>query len=269
MRHVLPALLLLALGQALTAADAAQIRALADKVGSAVVSVRVVSEMTIAMKNQNSATEHEGETVGVILDVDGTTAVGLFDLDPAYLLRTMFAGNTMFKIESELKECTAVLSDGSEVAMVLALKDPAMGLAILRPKEPGRSFTALTPAEGRRLQLGEHALLVSRAPRHLASTIVVNDVQVIGEVAGKQPYALICLGQAMSAAVCDVDGRLIGVACAKEVPVPPANGGAELDPFRAFTFGLDAKAHLPTPIVLSADALAKLVVLARGKVAPK
>jgi hypothetical protein len=109
----------------------------------------------------------------------------------------------------------------------------------------------------------------SRAPRHLASTILVHEVQVVGEAAGKQPYALISLSEAMGAAVCDLDGRLVGVACAKEAPAPPANGGAEADPLATMTSGLDAKARMPMPIVLCADAVAKLVVLAKAKGAPK
>jgi S1-C subfamily serine protease len=269
MPRIIPAFLLLVLAHAAGAADAAQIRAVADKAGPAVISLRVVTEMKLAMMNQNRTYEHEAEAVGVILDVDGTTAVGMSDLDPAGLMKAMLGGNSMIKIDNELKECIAVLADGSEVAMAVALKDPAMGLAILRPKEPGRTFACLALAEGRRLQLGEHALVVSRAPRRLASTILVNEVQVIGEVAGKQPYALISLDQAMSAAVCDLDGRLVGVVCAREAPAPPADGGAEPDPFKSLTIGIDAKAHAPTPIVLSAEAVAKLVALAKGKGAAK
>ncbi len=262
-------LFLLVLTQPVMAAEAAKIRALADKVGPSVITVHALIEMRVGMMNQNRTYEHDVEAVGVILDLDGTTAVGLFELDPTKLLKTMLAGNNMIKIDSELKECSAVLSDGSEVAMAVVLKDSAMGLAILRPKEPGRSFPALPPAAGRRLQLGDHAFLVSRAPKHLASTIMVNDIQVVGEVDGKQPYALLNLSQVMSAAVCDIDGQLVGVACSKEAPAPPANAGAEPDPLKSLTMGIDAKANLPIPIVLSADAVAKLVILARSKEAQK
>lgn len=265
MRLLLPLLFLIPLA----AAEPAQIRAAADKAGPSVVMLRVVTTIKIAMMGQNRTLDHESESVGVVVDADGSTAAGLLDLDPSSVFKAMLGGSGMIKIDGELKECSLRLADGTEVAMDLAVKDADLGLAILRPKESGRTFAALAPVAGARLQTGDRALMVSRAPRHIASTVMVSEVQVTGAVAGPQPYALVNLPQAMSAAVCDADGRLVGLACAKEAPAPAAKAEAGMDPLMGLTAGLDAKNRVPTPIVRPADAVAKLVAQAKTAAARK
>lgn len=266
MHPVLPILLLLS---SLAAVEPAQIRAVAATAGPSVVTLRVVTTLKIAVMGQNRTIDHESEAVGVIVAADGSTAAGLLDLDPGSLFKTMLGGNPMIKIESELKDCSLRLEDGTEVAMEIVVKDADLGLGILRPKTAGRTYPALLPVAGARLQVGDHALMVSRAPRHVASAVLVNEVVVAGTVGGPQPYALVPLAQATSAAVCDADGRLIGLACAKEAPAPPAKAEAGMDPLMGITAGLDAKNRVPVPIVRPADAVAKLVAQAQAKAPAK
>jgi hypothetical protein len=266
MRHILPLLLLVA---SLAAYEPTQIRVVAEKAGPAVLTLRVVTTVKIAIMGQNRTIDHESESVGVVVDADGSTAAGLLDLDPSSLFKTMFGGNPMIKFDSELKECALRLADGTEVAMDIVVKDADLGLAILRPKQAGRTFPALVPLAGARLELGDHALVVSRAARHVASTVLVSEVAVAGVVGGPQPYALVPLAQAMSAAVCDAQGRLLGLACAKEAPAPPANAEAGNDPLMGLTAGLEAKNRVPVPIVRPADAVAKLVAQAKAKTPAK
>lgn len=266
MRILVP--LLLVLGT-LAAAEPAQIRAVAAAAGPSVVTIRVVTTMKIAIMGQNRTVDHESETVGVIVDADGSTAVGLMELDPSSMFKAMLGGNPMLKMDGELKESSLRLADGTEVPMDLAVKDPDLGLAILRPHDGGKTFPALVPVAGARLQTGDRALLVSRAPRYVSSAIMVDEVLVNGTVGGPQPYALVRLAQAMSAAVCDVDGHLVGLACAKEAPAPAAKTDAGMDPLMALTASLDAKNRVPVPIVRPADAVAKLVAQARAKPATK
>lgn len=70
---------------------------------------------------------------------------------------------------------------------------------------------------------------------------------------------------AMSGAVCDGEGHLIGIATMKPAPAPPAQAGTEMDPLMGITAGLDAKNRTPLPIVRPIDTVMKLVAQAKAK----
>ncbi len=190
MRHVL-ILILACLPLLITAVEPAQIRAIADKTGPAVVTIRIVSTMKIAIMGQNRTLDHESEAVGVIVDPSGLTVTSVMDLDPSAMMKAVLGGNPMIKFDSTIKEIALRLADGSEIAAELALKDDDLGLAILRPTKPGQVFAALAPKAGAALQLGDRALVIGRAARHAASALMVVEFQAQGTVGGPQPYALV------------------------------------------------------------------------------
>ncbi|MEK7413540.1 MAG: serine protease [Planctomycetota bacterium] len=248
----------------LTAADAAQLRSVAERAGPAVIAVRVVSSVNLTIMGQNRALDQETDAVGVVVDPSGLCVVMLNDLDPSAMFKAMLGGNPMIKIDSQLKEASYRLADGSEVPAELAIKDAELGLAVLRPKTAGTTYPALAPQAGAKIQLGDRVTAVSRAPRFVTATVLVNEILVNGAVAGPQPYAIVSQGATTSAAICNNDGQLIGVLSSKSPPAKEANKAAEMDPMAGLTSAMEAKNLVPVAIIRPADALRKLIDQAKA-----
>lgn len=262
MHRILPLLLLVLVG-GLAAVEPAQFRHAASTIGPSVVDVRVVSTIKLAIMGQNRTLDHEGSAIGVVVDASGLVAVMGAELDPAAVLNAVLGGNPMIKLEAEVKEVVIRLADGSEIAADVAVRDADLGLALLRPREASAGLVA-PAATGAMPQLGDPVLVLGRAPRHAAAALLVGESRIAGVVGGPQPYAIVGGAGLSGGAVCDADGRLVGVLSTKDAPQrPDAPANAPMDPLAGLTASLDAKTRVPVPIVRGLDAVRRLVEQAK------
>ncbi len=165
-------------------------RATAEKVRGAVVTIRIVLKLKIGFGGQAQDQEQKVEVAGVVIDASGLTVASAASIDPSGALRKMAGGQaSRMKVESEVKETTLLLEDGTEVEMDVVLKDTDLDLAFLKPREAGRHFTAVTmrPRTGT-VPLLTPIFVVSRLGKLTSRALAVATGEIRASVRGPAPY---------------------------------------------------------------------------------
>jgi hypothetical protein len=165
-------------------------RATAEQVRGAVITIRIVLKLKIGFGGQAQDQEQKVEVAGVVIDASGLTVASAASIDPSGALRKMAGGQaSRMKVESEVKETTLLLEDGTEVEADVVLKDTDLDLAFLKPREPGRRFTAVTlrPRTGT-VPLLTPIFVVSRLGKLTSRTLAVATGEIRASVRGPAPY---------------------------------------------------------------------------------
>jgi len=208
-------------------------RATAEQIGPAVVTIRVVLKLKIGFAGQGQDQEQKMEVAGVVIDSSGLTLASAASIDPSGALRRISGGQaSRMKLEAEVKETTLLLEDGTEVESDVVLKDTDLDLAFLKPREPGRAFTAVSlrrrsgtvPALTEIFVVGRLGKLASRA-------LAVATGEVRAYVRGPAPY-YVTDGETSSftgAIAYTSDGVPLGVFVNRFSSTPDGRGGGMLE----------------------------------------
>jgi S1-C subfamily serine protease len=165
-------------------------RAKAEQVRAAVITIRIVLKLKIGFGGQAQDQEQKVEVAGVVIDASGLTVASAATIDPSGALRKMAGGqSSRMKVESEVKETTLLLEDGTEVEADVVLKDTDLDLAFLKPREPGRRFVAvsLRPRSGT-VPLLTPIFVVSRLGKLTSRALAVATGEIRASVRGPAPY---------------------------------------------------------------------------------
>jgi hypothetical protein len=165
-------------------------RAKAEQVRGAVITIRIVLKLKIGFSGQAQDQEQKVEVAGVVIDASGLTVASAASIDPSGALRKMAGGQaSRMKVESEVKETTLLLEDGTEVEADVVLKDTDLDLAFLKPREAGRHFTAvqLRPRTGT-VPLLTPIFVVSRLGKLTSRALAVATGEIRASVRGPAPY---------------------------------------------------------------------------------
>jgi hypothetical protein len=124
--------------------DTARAKALQSQ--KAVVAIRLVAKVKIAVMGQNQDQESKIETIGTVIDPSGLTVTDASSIDPSSAVKSMLGimGGMGLKLDSEVKETSILLDDGTEIPSDVVLKDSDLGLAFIRPRDSSRKFDAVT-----------------------------------------------------------------------------------------------------------------------------
>jgi hypothetical protein len=165
-------------------------RAKAEQVRGAIITIRIVLKLKIGFGGQAQDQEQKVEVAGVVIDPSGLTVASAASIDPSGALRKMAGGQAArMKVESEVKETTLLLEDGTEVEADVVLKDTDLDLAFLKPREPGRRFNAVTlvPRSGT-VPLLTPIFVVSRFGKLTSRALAVATGEIRASVRGPAPY---------------------------------------------------------------------------------
>ncbi len=165
-------------------------RATAEQVRGAVITIRIVLKLKIGFGGQAQDQEQKVEVAGVVIDPSGLTVASAASIDPSGALRKMAGGQaSRMKVESEVKETTLLLEDGTEVEADVVLKDTDLDLAFLKPREAGRHFRAVSlRARTGTVPLLTPIFVVSRLGKLTSRALAVATGEIRASVRGPAPY---------------------------------------------------------------------------------
>lgn len=194
-------------------------KAVSEKYHKSVVTVRVVIRLKQNYMGQTRDQEQKLELNGTVIDPSGLTVTSASALDPASSFRMMAQMTNQFKIESEVKETTLLLEDGTEVEADIVLKDTNMDMAFIKPREAGQPYDAvgLKPF-GKPLQLLDELLVVSRLGKVGNRAILISSGRVGAFVKGPRSFYVgdDNLGSAVGCLAFNEEGVAVGILLTKQ-----------------------------------------------------
>jgi hypothetical protein len=208
-------------------------RATAEQVRRAVITIRIVLKLKIGFGGQAQDHEQKVEVAGVVIDPSGLTLASAASIDPSGALRKMAGGQaSRMKVEAEVKETTLLLEDGTEVEADVVLKDTDLDLAFLKPREPGRRFSAVTlRRRSGTVPLLTPIFVVARLGKLTSRALAVATGEVRASVRGPAPY-YVTDGETASftgSVAYTADGVPLGVFVNRFSASPDARGGGLFD----------------------------------------
>lgn len=169
-------------------------KSVVEKNQKAVVNVKLVVKISIAMGAGGRDEEQKVEVTGTVIDPSGLTVVSAAAIDPAAMLKQIVAmqggGEEGPKIESEVAETNLVLEDGTEVEADVVLKDPELDLAFVKPRVADKKFDAIALKKGAALGMLDDFFIVSRLDRSANRSVAVTLGRVKAVVKGPKTFAL-------------------------------------------------------------------------------
>jgi S1-C subfamily serine protease len=211
-------------------ADAAR-AALASSADS-VVAVRLVVKMKMNMQGQSQDSEQKIELNATVIDPAGLAVTSASQLDPTIALKSVLGHMgqqaAMIQVDSEIKETTVLLADGTEVEADIVLTDKDLDLAFVRLRDAKQKLPAATLAKraapARPL---DAVFVIGRADKAANRTSTASVGAIKCFVKGPQPYYLTDAETATNVGclVYAADGSPLGVVVSKIAM--GGEGGAE------------------------------------------
>lgn len=161
----------------------------------AVVTVRLVVEQGFSYNGQRqNSSESKTETTGIVIDPAGLTVVSLTTADPSSTMDALMGvaggpGGQDVAFRASIKDAKLLLSDGSEVAASVVLRDKDLDLAFLRPdEEPEKPFPFIELDTSVETGVFEQVLILSRLGRVASRQPAVSLDRVMASVKKPRPF---------------------------------------------------------------------------------
>jgi S1-C subfamily serine protease len=167
--------------------------------------VRVETRVTQALRGAPRGMGMEGgeqrrEALGVVIDPSGLTVVPVSLIDPKPEMEATQqpvgmtdAEGKPFRVDwdVEILGATIILEDGAQAPADVVLEDEEMDLAFLKPREAGRTFSAIElKPRGSLPQLAERVFVLGRLSRLANRTVAFAEGYIRGVVGGAHPFAV-------------------------------------------------------------------------------
>ena len=163
----------------------------AEQSKAAIVTVRVVLNVKRSIRGQTRDEERKTEALGTIINNSGLTVASLSAVDPTTVIRRMIrrSRNSGNSIESEFKETTLILDDGTEVESDIVLRDRDLDMVFIKPRQVQFPFkpVKLHP-ENKKPQLLDPVFVVGRLGKLGNRAITLNLGRIQSLVKGPRPY---------------------------------------------------------------------------------
>ncbi len=203
-------------------------RAVAEQSRQALVTVRVVIGIKFSVRGQSRDQERKIETSGTIIDASGLTVASAVAVDPSIMMRATMRAD----IESEFKETTLILDDGTEVEADIILKASDLDMIFIKPRQAeGAPFEAVElKANQRQPQMLDPVFTVSRLGKigNRAIRLQLGRLQAL--VKGPRPF-YVCdaaLSANLGCIVYDAQGAPLGILLTKQNASAMRTGGSRL-----------------------------------------
>ena len=202
-------------------------RAVAERSRQALVTVRVVIGVKFSIRGQSRDQERKIETSGTIIDASGLTVASAVAVDPTIMMRATMRAD----IESEFKETTLILDDGTEIESDIILKASDLDMIFIKPREAEGPFEAVEPTVNpRQPRMLDPVFAVSRLGKigNRAITLQLGRLQAL--VKGPRPF-YVCdaaLSANLGSIVYDARGAPLGILLTKQNTSAMRSGGSRL-----------------------------------------
>lgn len=204
---------------------------IAEQSKAVVVTVRVVLNVKRSMRGQTRDEERKTEALGTIISNTGLTVASLSAVDPTTIVRAMIrrSGNLGNSIESEFKETTLILDDGTEVESDIVLRDSDLDMVFIKPRQAGSTFNTIKlQPSNKKLQLLDPVFVVGRLGKIGNRAITLNMGRLQSLVKGPRPY-YICdatISANVGCIVYDALGDPIGILLTRQNASVFSSGGS-------------------------------------------
>ncbi|MCH2694590.1 MAG: hypothetical protein MK025_07740 [Acidobacteriia bacterium] len=205
----------------------------AEQSKTAVVTVRVVLNVKRSIRGQTRDEERKTEALGTIINNSGLTVASLSAVDPTTVIRTMMrrSRNSGNSIESEFKETTLILDDGTEVESDIVLKDRDLDMVFIKPRQGEFSFKPVKlKLDHKKPQLLDPVFVVGRLGKLGNRAITLNLGRIQSSVKGPRPY-YICdtvISVNVGCIVYDALGDPVGILLTKQNALGFGSGSSSL-----------------------------------------
>jgi hypothetical protein len=112
---------------------AAKGRAVLEKYGDAVVTLRLAAKVRMAMEGREMQEEETtGEILATVVDPSGLVVCSLAEADPSQVFATMMGDDTSTRWQMDITDVKVRLPDGKELPAKFVLRDNDLDLAFIR-----------------------------------------------------------------------------------------------------------------------------------------
>jgi S1-C subfamily serine protease len=192
-------------------------KAVADKNGDAVVTVKISVKMRMSGGGQTSNEEQKNEIIGTVISPDGIILVPLSATDPTDIISRAYGDSdeSNFKMNVDVVELKVRTPEGLEVPGKVVLRDQDMDLAFIKlNKKPAHPMKYVDISKNATASLMDDVVIMGRTGPSLYRSLCVNRENVEVLVKKPQPfYILTHSGNAsnLGSPVFDNAGKFIGI----------------------------------------------------------
>lgn len=234
-------------------------RAKAKDSGEAVVTVKIVSAMKFSWGgNPGEEEEVKNEARGTVVSADGVTVISLAEIDPAQFWARMMGSQMGDDVtyESNLKDMKLLMTDGTEIAAEVVLRDNDLDVAVIRPKEKSdRQFAFVDLKASAEADILEPVFCIGRMGPVGQRQLRAMTSEIQGIVRKPRLYYVpdaAIYSNGTGVPVFNADSKLIGIVVMKSIPGSADTGGRGMS-------------ENMMPIVLPASDVLEIVVQAPEK----
>lgn len=192
-------------------------KAVADKNGDAVVTVKISVKMRMSGGGQTSNEEQKNEIIGTVISPDGIILVPLSATDPTDIISRAYGDSdeSNFKMNVDVVELKVRTPEGLEVPGKVVLRDQDMDLAFIKlNKKPAHPMKYVDISKNSAASLMDDVVIMGRTGPSLYRSLCVNRESVEVLVKKPQPfYILTHSGNAsnLGSPVFDNAGKFVGI----------------------------------------------------------
>lgn len=162
------------------ATEPEQARTVADANKEAIITIELVIESTISYEGETEKSERKMASTGLVIDPSGLVVTSLAAVNPSDAFSSFMDEDE--GVTTEIKDLKVKLDDGTEIAYDMALRDPDLDLAFIKPKKAAdKPMKFVDMAQAGTPQMMDRLVLLYRlgtiASRSLAGTMC--DIQAV------------------------------------------------------------------------------------------
>ncbi len=218
------------LAQAPAPDGAAAARRISKDWGAAVIAVRVVSKMRMAIQGrQMDESERVQQIRATVIHPSGLAVSSLSEIDPSRAMEFGMAADPDYDFETEVTDVKILQTEGDEIPAQVVLRDKDLDLAFIRPTEPpAEPMPALNLAEAASPDLLDQVVVLGRLGEvgNRVPSVALDRIQAI--LTKPRTFYVTGLYSWMVGLGCPVfslDGDPVGVLLVRSIPAVSSDAG--------------------------------------------
>lgn len=198
-------------------------RLVSEKIGDAVISVRVVVKFRSSVEGaEMQEYEDTNETKATVVDPSGMAVCALSDIDPTNMMKMMGGEGEDANFTADITGLRYIMPDGKEITAKVVLRDPDLDVAVLRPAEPqAKPFIAVDLAQSATPLLLDEIVSVTRlgeVGNRIPSSAMDRITAIIAKPRTLYVSGLSTWVAGMGVPVFTLDGKIVGISVLRAIP---------------------------------------------------
>lgn len=161
----------------------------------AVVTVKLVVNMSMSFGGRDQQNESKTEAIGTVIDPSGLTVISLSTIDPSAMFKGRRNMPAEFKIDAEVKDVKIAQPDGTDIAAEIVLRDKDLDVAFLRPTEkPAKPLAAIDLTKAGKPQVLDEVICLNRLGKVANRVVAVSIERIDALVERPRPFYVLSPG---------------------------------------------------------------------------